>query len=177
MRWVLIGLVILHSLSQVTCAESKPTRKIKHPAELLPISKIKELKQKRCAFFHVWATWCVPCIEELPKVLKVLAKLKKVTPVVIDIANPFTQRQFSKKWVEEALAPPFTTYLKPEGDAHEYLEAIDEKWDHSIPFSMVYHGSKKRRSWTGLLDPNELENRISTLCKLPQRDVTSKTKK
>jgi len=134
------------------------------PYQDLPQAKLAELKNKPCALFHLWATWCIPCIDELPKFLAFIAKQKGITPVVIDISEPFVQDNFSKKWLKQ-LAPPFTTYLKPKGDAHSYLEAIEKPWPNSLPYNALFARGKRKGKWVGTQDFEKLGPEMTRLCR------------
>ncbi len=118
-----------------------------------------------CVLFHVWATWCLPCLQELPKLLPVLERIPNVTPVVIDISSTSTQEKFSRKWVETILKPKFITFRKPEGPQKEYRALIDEKWDGSLPYSLLLKDGKKQKEWSGVLDLSTFEKELATLCK------------
>lgn len=139
-------------------AAAKPVYKV------LPKDKIADLKMKPCTLFHVWATWCVPCIEEMPKLLTFLSKHPKVTPIIIDISEPYVQDNFSKKWMKQ-LGPPFTTYLKPGGANKDYLDAIESPWPFSLPYNALWDEGKRKSRWLGTRSLDRLEADLTRLCR------------
>jgi thiol-disulfide isomerase/thioredoxin len=157
-RWGLsVGLGLL-LLSPVSAWPAGPAY------EILPRARIAKEKLKPCALIHVWATWCVPCIDELPKFLSFVANHRKINPVVIDISGGYVQDNFSKKWLTQ-LAPPFMTYLKPDKENKEYLNAIDSPWPGKLPYNGLFDRGKKKGQWLGTSDFSKLGADISRLCK------------
>ena len=140
-----------------------PSAVAKHRQEVLPAAKIANVKKLPCTFLHVWATWCTICIQELPSLLKTLAAMKGVNPVIIDVSAGFVQNNFSKKWMAN-LAPPFTTYLKPDGNDEKYLAAIDKRWSGALPYTALYHKGKQVKTWIGELDQKKMVAEIPKLC-------------
>ena len=135
----------------------------KHRMEVLPAKKIAGIKKLPCTFLHVWATWCTICIQELPSMLQTLAGMRGVNPVILDVSAVFVQENFSKKWMAN-LAPPFTTYLKPDGGDEAYLKAIDANWSGALPYNALYHKGKLIKTWIGELDQKKMVAEIATLC-------------
>lgn len=135
-------------------------------AKTRPLSskELSTFKQGKCVFYHFWATWCHPCLKELPVLFKWLESRKFIQPVVVDLSSPFSQKQFSKKWVEEALKPSFSTYVRPDDDVHAYVRSLDKTWGGMLPFSLLYHRGKKVQAWEGILDFPTLSERIPKLC-------------
>jgi thiol-disulfide isomerase/thioredoxin len=131
--------------------------------QVISRAELAKLKQKPCALFHVWATWCMPCIDELPKFLKLVAAYPKVTPVVLDISAPYVQDNFSKKWLAQ-LAPPFVTYLKPEGDDKAYLSVLENPWPNRLPYNALFVKGKRTGRWMGTQDPAQLGKELTRLC-------------
>lgn len=132
----------------------------------LPTKELKQLRKGPCTLFYWWATWCQPCIVELPHVLEWAKKLEGVRIVVIDASSPFAQKQFSVKWVTEALKPSFQTYLRPAGvKDHHYFEALDPRWPHVVPYAVLYRNGKLAQRWSGLFDKEKAGREIAAACR------------
>lgn len=134
-------------------------------SRVLSSKDLVSLKKGQCVLYHFWATWCHPCLKELPILLKWLEQRQFVQPVIVDISNPFSQKQFSQKWVDQVLKPSYATYLKPEGDAEDYVRSLDPTWTGTLPYSVLYHRGKKVEGWEGVLNLSTLEPRLTVLCR------------
>ncbi len=132
--------------------------------ELLPASKINALKQRKCAFLHVWATSSPASIKEMPALLRILQQDSRIQPILIDVSAPFVQENFSKKWMVQ-LNPPFITYLKPPGEYKTYLRAIDKGWTGSLPYSVLFDRGVRKKVWLGQLPLTRLKEEIFNLCR------------
>lgn len=152
-----IGLALAFLFVGTASRGAPPVYKVLSRAELL------QKKAQPCTLIHVWATWCVPCIDELPKFLTFLSKHPKVTPVILDISEPYVQDQFSKKWLTQ-LAPPFTTYLKPGGKDKAYFSAIESPWANRLPYNALYDGGKLKGRWLGTQDFTKFGAELTRLC-------------
>ncbi|MEZ4752435.1 MAG: hypothetical protein R3B54_17935 [Bdellovibrionota bacterium] len=141
------------------------TNPLQASSRVLPSKDMVSLKKGQCVLYHFWATWCHPCLKELPILLKWMAERKFIQPVVVDISSPFSQKQFSQKWVDQVLKPNYMTYLKPEGDAEAYVRSLDPNWKGMLPYSVLYHRGKKMQGWEGTLDFSTLEARLTVLCR------------
>lgn len=127
--------------------------------------KLTQLKKQPCVFLHAWATWCTICIEELPQILNTLEKQKKINPIIVDISSPMAQNQFSKKW-SKILKPSFPMYFKPPGNDAAYRKALtNEKWDGSLPYSAIFHRSKRLWSSVGSIAKTNIFNIFPAECK------------
>lgn len=140
------------------------------PPQPLTVKELKKLLKADCAVVHVWATWCQPCIVELPAILQWIPSLKHIEPVVVDISSPFAQKQFSVRWVEEALKPSFKTYVMPaKVKEHDYGKVIDPKWPHYLPYTALVSRGRLVQRWLGPLKIEEATNKVVTTCRPPKK--------
>ncbi len=116
---------------------------------LADFSKRLEQKSDTLFIYNFWATWCKPCIKELPYFEQVgeeyKDKLVKVVLVSIDFVDlmessvvPFIKKKGLKS--ETLLLDPGET--KPT----EWINAISEEWEGSIPATLVVQGNKNVRA-------------------------------
>ena len=131
----------------------------------LPLSKLREFQKEPCVLIHPWATWCTVCVQEMPTLLPQFETWKGVRVVVVDISNPFSQDQFSRKWkvLGQSKMP---TYLLPgREDPKIYQAAIDPDWDGTLPHTVLYVKGKKSKVWNGALDFVSLQKEVAGLCR------------
>ena len=95
---------------------------------------------------NFWATWCGPCVQELPGFEKTRAAMAsrkvKFLLVSLDYASqlerkvqPFVQKRQLKSEV----------VLLDEPDPNTWLQKVDKKWSGSIPFTVIFNNSTKKR--------------------------------
>lgn len=86
---------------------------------------------------NFWATWCKPCVAEMPH-MKALAKSQPEINFVfvsLDFKDDVAKvEQFVK--VKEL---PGTQLLMGNVDYNSWISSVHEKWDGSIPFTLVQY--------------------------------------
>lgn len=97
---------------------------------------------------NFWATWCKPCIEELPYFEEAHHEFKKsnvrILLVSLDMASeleriviPFIQK---KKMLSEIV-------LLDEPDPNSWIDRIEPSWTGSLPATIIFNNSLKKRSF------------------------------
>lgn len=89
---------------------------------------------------NFWATWCGPCIKELPQFAKLSAQLSgkpvKILLVSLDFKDAYPKKLAAfvakKKLQHEVI------WLN-ETNANEFIPKIDDRWQGSIPATMLYY--------------------------------------
>jgi thiol-disulfide isomerase/thioredoxin len=108
---------------------------------------IKERKGK-VLFVNLWATWCVPCREEFSTIAKLVSEDKDVEFVGISVDLPDEVESKIIPFLKSNKAN-FTNYVNGiEGD-EELINALDKKWDGSLPATFVFDGTGKKISFLG----------------------------
>jgi peroxiredoxin len=109
---------------------------------------------------NVWATWCGPCVTEFPEFVNMNRMYRNrefelVTISLDDInrkpnaLNFLTKKQASMK-----------NYIF-KGDKYAFMEALDKKWEGSLPYTLfIAPGGKIIYGKQGLIDPLELKKII-----------------
>ena len=95
---------------------------------------------------HFWASWCGPCLEELPLVEAFARDLKARGVDVLSLSLDDPARAGAH--VVEVLthrAPSLTRNIVHVEDADAFVNAIDSKWEGSIPALFAYDGRGQLR--------------------------------
>jgi peroxiredoxin len=129
----------------------------------LDIAGIKQLLKNdgiNYKLINVWATWCGPCVTEFPEFVNMNRMYRNrefelVTISLDDInrkpnaLNFLTKKQASMK-----------NYIF-KGDKYAFMEALDKKWEGSLPYTLfVAPGGKIIYGKQGLIEPLELKKII-----------------
>lgn len=129
----------------------------------LDIAGIKQLLKNdgiNYKLINVWATWCGPCVTEFPEFVNMNRMYRNrefelVTISLDDInrkpnaLNFLTKKQASMK-----------NYIF-KGDKYAFMEALDKKWEGSLPYTLfVAPGGKIIYGKQGLIEPLELKKVI-----------------
>jgi thiol-disulfide isomerase/thioredoxin len=129
----------------------------------LDIAGIKQLLKNdgiNYKLINVWATWCGPCVTEFPEFVNMNRMYRNrefelVTISLDDInrkpnaLNFLTKKQASMK-----------NYIF-KGDKYAFMEALDKKWEGSLPYTLfIAPGGKIIYGKQGLIDPLELKKII-----------------
>jgi thiol-disulfide isomerase/thioredoxin len=110
---------------------------------------------------NVWATWCGPCVTEFPYFVDMNRMYRNrefelVTITLDDLQrkpnalNFLTKKQASSK-----------NYIF-NGDKYAFIEALDKKWEGSLPYTMfIAPNGKVLYSKPGIIEPLELKKLIA----------------
>lgn len=99
---------------------------------------------------NFWATWCGPCIKELPQFTKLSEQLTD-KPVKILLVSLDFKEAYPKKlaaFVAKKKLQHEVVWLN-ETNANEFIPKIDDRWQGSIPATMLYY---KKMEYTNLFE-------------------------
>jgi peroxiredoxin len=109
---------------------------------------------------NVWATWCGPCVTEFPSFVDINRMYRNrefelITISLDDVARKQNALNFLKRKQASAKNYIFT------GDRYAFIEAIDKKWEGSLPYTIfVGPGGKIIYSKPGIIDALQLKKVI-----------------
>jgi thiol-disulfide isomerase/thioredoxin len=95
---------------------------------------------------HFWASWCGPCLEELPLVDKFARDMKARGVDVLSLSLDDPDRA-GPRVVEvlAARAPSLTRNIVKVADTDTFINAIDPRWEGSIPAVFAYDSEGRLR--------------------------------
>jgi thiol-disulfide isomerase/thioredoxin len=109
---------------------------------------------------NVWATWCGPCVTEFPSFVDMNRMYRNrefelITISLDDIGRKPNALNFLVR--KQASMKNFIF----NGDRYEFIEALDKKWEGSLPYTIfIAPGGKILYSKPGVIDPMELKKTI-----------------
>ena len=152
---LLIGLGCLH----IGCAgkdvnEQKETAALIKQARNGEVARVDEhqikeiiesFRGEKVVLVNVWATWCTPCVEEFPDLVKLDQTYRSKGLEIITVSADWP------KWVDKKIKPflekhnaKFLGFVKDAKDDGAFINALDEKWQGEIPFTLIHAKSGER---------------------------------
>ncbi len=131
----------------------------------------------RGVLLNVWATWCEPCREEMPDLLRFARDpAARGVHLLLVSADPSSEKQAVAQYLA-SLGATFPSYLKT-GDDMAFINALDPKWDGTIPASFLFDVTGQRmHRWRGKVTYAELMARTRALEPVPTGNSGSKSKR
>lgn len=107
---------------------------------------------------NFWATWCVPCVQELPELEAINKKYSNSTVKVLLVSLDFSEDLRSKLilFIEKKKLKS-EVLLLDETDANYFIPKISEKWNGSIPFTILIHKKETLSFYERQIKADEIE--------------------
>jgi len=110
---------------------------------------------------NVWATWCGPCVTEFPEFVNMnrMYRNREFELVTISL-DELNRKPNALNFLTKKQASMKNYIFK--GDKYAFIEALDKKWEGSLPYTLfIAPGGKIIYGKPGLIDPLELKKVIA----------------
>jgi thiol-disulfide isomerase/thioredoxin len=107
---------------------------------------------------NFWATWCGPCVIEMPVLQQFYESHKdsKTKLLLVSLDKPKYEKQLRNFVSKNKISAP--VYMLDAGEGFSWLPQIDQRWEGSIPATLVVNASKKiQHFYETPLQPGQLE--------------------
>ena len=129
----------------------------------LDIAGIKQLLKNdgiNYKLINVWATWCGPCVTEFPEFVNMnrMYRNREFELVTISL-DEINRKPNALNFLTKKQASMKNYIFK--GDKYAFMEALDKKWEGSLPYTLfIAPGGKIIYGKQGLIEPLELKKII-----------------
>jgi thiol-disulfide isomerase/thioredoxin len=132
--------------------------------EVLHLADVKALLANATTDYkliNVWATWCGPCVTEFPYFVDMNRMYRNREFELITISlDDMDRKQNALNFLTKKQASAKNYIL--DGDKYKFVDAVDKKWEASLPYTMfIAPGGKVLYSRQGLIDPLMLKKLIA----------------
>ncbi len=137
---VFVGLVACDQRQPVVSVATivSPASSPKLYADYAEVAPLFQQENDTTYLVNFWATWCKPCLEELP-LLQQLGDQEANKPLEIVLVSLDTEPGAIKRipaYLEQKGIDLATIVLTDDGT--EWKRVLDEKWDGSLPTTLIY---------------------------------------
>jgi peroxiredoxin len=110
---------------------------------------------------NVWATWCGPCVTEFPEFVNMNRMYRNREFELVSISlDELNRKPNALNFLTKKQASMKNYIFK--GDKYAFIEALDKKWEGSLPYTLfIAPGGKIIYGKPGLIDPLELKKVIA----------------
>jgi thiol-disulfide isomerase/thioredoxin len=110
---------------------------------------------------NVWATWCGPCVTEFPHFVNINRMYRNREFELITISlDEMSRKQNALNFLTKKQASTKNYIL--DGDKYKFIDALDKKWEGSLPYTLfIAPGGKILYAKEGLIEPQELKKLIA----------------
>lgn len=138
------------------------------PIEAVRMGRLVEKLQAsrgHITVLNVWATWCKPCLEEMPELVRFFREYrsKGVRFLSVSADHPDTLADRVRPYIEQQRIP-FAVWVVGGESPDELVQAIDPRWQGSLPATFVFDASGARRqAWYEAIKYADLTGAVDAL--------------
>jgi thiol-disulfide isomerase/thioredoxin len=122
--------------------------------QVVPAITIKDLQKMlnketdSTLIVNFFATWCKPCVHELPLLAQMMVDSSntKYKFVFVSCDNPDNREKKVTKFAKKKKIAG-STYLLLDSSNNYWMQAIDRRWQGSIPATLVYNQKLKKKAF------------------------------
>jgi peroxiredoxin len=132
--------------------------------EDLKIEDLKDIlanKTEDYKLINVWATWCGPCVSEFPEFMAMhhMYRNREFELITISMDEP-ARKQNALNFLKKKKASTKNYIL--DGDKYKFIEALDKKWEGSLPYTIfIAPGGKVLYAKPGIIEPLEMKRLVA----------------
>lgn len=132
--------------------------------EDLKVEGLKEIlanKTQEYKLINVWATWCGPCVSEFPEFMAMhhMYRNREFELITISMDEP-ARKQNALNFLKKKKASTKNYIL--DGDKYKFIEALDKKWEGSLPYTLfIAPGGKVLYAKPGIIEPLEMKRLVA----------------
>lgn len=147
-------------------AAKEPEGWAKEPVTIedLKIEDLKGIlanKTEDYKLINVWATWCGPCVSEFPEFMAMhhMYRNREFELITISMDEP-ARKPNALNFLKKKQASTKNYILT--GDKYKFIEALDKKWEGSLPYTLfVAPGGKILYAKPGIIEPLEMKRLVA----------------
>jgi len=147
-------------------AESAVDEWAKEPVTIqdLKLADVKALLANQTEDYkliNVWATWCGPCVTEFPHFVNMNRMYRNREFELVTISmDEMSRKNNALNFLKKKQASTKNYIL--DGDKYKFIEALDKKWEGSLPYTLfIAPGGKVLYAKPGIIEPLELKRLIA----------------
>jgi peroxiredoxin len=125
------------------------------------VTSLLSNKTENYRLINVWATWCGPCVAEFPEFMAMhhMYRNREFELITISMDN-VDRKQNALNFLKKKKASTKNYIL--DGDKYKFIEALDKKWEGSLPYTLfVAPDGKVLYSKQGIIEPLEMKRLIA----------------
>lgn len=131
--------------------------------EEIDLDQLKQLLKNdgdNYKLINVWATWCGPCVTEFPEFVNMNRMYRNREFELITISlDDMARKPNALNFLVKKQASMKNYIFK--GDKYAFIEALDKKWEGSLPYTLfIAPGGKIIYGKQGLIEPLPLKRTI-----------------
>lgn len=112
------------------------------------LEEMLNAEDKKLLVVNFWATWCIPCVKELKHFERLSREYesRNLKVLLVSIDYPDKIEKVLKPFLKKNNITAETVVLD-ESNANKWINRVSEKWEGSIPATLIIDTESKGRSF------------------------------